>query len=205
MKLIALIGSILLIALPALAVENGGVTFSGESSGQAVNEAARESLADSWNDTETHSGASIYTAQHFGFAYTPSTSYTLNRVEWLAGGIGGTVTVAIHADNGSGYPDGALLASATYSESEVTGWQGGNLDTPVALTAGTTYYIKYSPVSGAFVSDATGGTLVAHSWYFDSNGYWEGPGEFFYWMARFYGDISTPTGNISWSEIKGSF
>ncbi|MBC8368187.1 DUF4082 domain-containing protein [bacterium] len=205
MKFTAFVGMIMLMAIPALAVETGGVTLSNETGSQGVPADARESLADSWNDTETHSGASTYSAQHFGFAYTPSTSYTLNRVEWYAGGIAGTVTVAIHADSGSGYPDGALLASATYGESDVTSWQGGNLDTPVALNAGTTYYIKYTTVNGAFLSDATSGTVVAHSWYYDSNGFWEGPGAFFYWMARFYGDISTPTGNISWSEIKGSF
>jgi hypothetical protein len=98
-----------------------------------------------------------------------------------------------------------VLSSATYVESDVSGWQGGNLDTPVSLNAGTLYYIVYDIVQDATLSHATTGSLVSHYWFYDTNGYWEGPSTLFYWMARFYGDISTPTGNISWSEVKGSF
>ena len=205
MKLIALVGLLLIAVVPALATEAGGIKFSGESSSQDMGDAARETLVDSWNDTQTPLDGWTYSAQHFGFPYTPSTSYTLSRVEWYAGGLGGTVTVSILADSGSGLPDGAVLSSATYVESDVSGWQGGNLDTPVSLNAGTLYYIVYDIVQDATLSHATTGSLVSHYWFYDTNGYWEGPSTLFYWMARFYGDISTPTGNISWSEVKGSF
>ncbi|MBC8368188.1 DUF4082 domain-containing protein [bacterium] len=205
MKLMALMGLLLIAVAPALAIETAGVFFTGESGGQGVGEDARETLVDSWNDTQTPLDGWSYAAEHFGFPYTPSTSYTLSRVEWYAGGIGGTVTVSILADSGSGLPDGAVLASATYVESEVSGWQGSNLDTPVALTGGTLYYIVYDIVPDATLSHATAGTVISHYWFYDANGYWEGPSALFYWMARFYGDIPTASGNISWSEVKGSY
>src|SRR3546814_20679943 len=35
--------------------------------------------------------------------------------------------------------DGTLLASATFTNETASGWQTANLNTPVAITAGTTY------------------------------------------------------------------
>ncbi len=73
----------------------------------------------------------------------------------------------------------------------------------MALTGGTLYYIVYTPVNGATLSAAENGVVITHYWNYGS--YWEGPSDLFYWMARFYGDIVTPTGIYSWSEVKGAY
>jgi hypothetical protein len=44
---------LLIAVVPALATEAGGIKFSGESSSQDMGDAARETLVDSWNDTQT--------------------------------------------------------------------------------------------------------------------------------------------------------
>ncbi len=203
MKIIALMGLLLIAAAPALAEQNAGALYTGEMTGQGTGSDARESLVDAWNDTQTPASGWTYAASAFGFPYTPASDYTLNRVEFYAGGMAGTVTVSILADSGSGLPDGAVLASATYDEVADRQWQGADLDSPVALTGGTLYYIRYDVVVGAELSHADSGSVVPHYWNY--GGGWEGPSDLFYWMARFYGDVTTPAGTFSWSEVKGAY
>lgn len=194
MKLIALMGLILIAAAPALAEQNAGVLYTGEMTGEGTGSDARETLVDAWNDTQTPLSGWTYAASIFGFAYTPASDYTLNRVEFYAGGAAGTVTVSILADSGSGLPDGAVLASATYGEVADRQWQGADLDSPVALTGGTLYYIRYDVVVGAELSHADSGVAIPHFWNYGSS--WEGPSSLFYWMARFYGDVTTPASTL---------
>jgi len=205
MKIVALMGLIIIAVVPALAADLAGAHYTGDVGGQSSTDGPREVLADAWNDTEPPDTGWSYAAEHFGWAYTPSTSYVLNRVEWYAGDIGGTVTVSILADDGSGLPTGTVLGSATYDESDVRQWQGADLATPVPLTGGTLYYIVYDIVPGATLSAASSGVIIPHYWFYDSDGYWNGPSASFYWMARFYGDVVTPTGTFSWSEVKGAY
>ncbi len=170
-------------------------------------EPAREGLMDGWNDTQPYQQSNTYAANCFGFAYTPSISYILNRVEWYAAGSGGTVTVEFCANNGSGLPTGPVLGSATYVESPGGPvWIGGNLNPPVCLTAGTLYYIRYHVVVGDWCSLASGGTLIPHYWSWDGGGSWEGPSPSFYWLARFYGDEGgSPVVKDTWGSVKNDF
>jgi hypothetical protein len=55
--------------------------------------------------------------------------------------------------------DGTLLATATFTNETTSGWQTANLNTPVAITAGTTYIASYH----------TGGNYSATSNYFDTD------------------------------------
>jgi hypothetical protein len=111
----------------------------------------------------------------------------LERVEFYAGGLAGTVTVAVLGDDGRGNPTGAMLGSATYAESATLNWQGTNLIPPVPLVKGTRYHIRYQPVPGSWCSMARGGTLVPDLWSDDSCATWRGPESAFNWKARFYG------------------
>src|SRR3546814_4406202 len=55
--------------------------------------------------------------------------------------------------------DGTLLATATFTNATASGWQTANLNTPVAITAGTTYIASYH----------TGGNYSATANYFDTD------------------------------------
>ncbi|MBM3316700.1 MAG: hypothetical protein FJY75_02500 [Candidatus Eisenbacteria bacterium] len=171
-----------------------------------MTEPARESLMDAWNDTQPFEPGWSYGANAFAFAYTPSLSYTLERMEFFAGGLGGQVTIEIRANDGTGLPNGPVLAAATYNESAAQSWQGQNLGTPVALSAGTLYYIRYYVVVGANCSFASSGVIIPHFWSWDGGASWDGPAGSFYWMARFYGeDGGTPVVEDTWSGVKGLF
>ena len=49
---------------------------------------------------------------------------------------------------------GQLLATATFTNETASGWQQVNFDTPVAITAGTTYMASYHTNSGHYSADA---------------------------------------------------
>jgi hypothetical protein len=63
--------------------------------------------------------------------------------------------------------DGTLLATATFSNETASGWQTANLNTPIAITAGTTYIASYhsngdySATSNYFDTDHSNGPLTA--------------------------------------------
>jgi Domain of unknown function (DUF4082)/Cadherin-like domain len=49
---------------------------------------------------------------------------------------------------------GTLLASATFTNETASGWQQGNLSSPVTLTPGTTYIVSYHSAAGNYSADA---------------------------------------------------
>jgi len=61
---------------------------------------------------------------------------------------------------------GTLLASATFTSETASGWQQVNFNTPVAITAGTTYIASYFAPVGHYASDNN---------YFASSGVTSGP------------------------------
>jgi hypothetical protein len=165
---------------------------------------AGTTLIDARNDSAIPVTNQTYLAQCFGWAYTPTTSYVLERIDWFAGDVQGTVTVSVHADDGSGHPTGAMLATVTYVETPPRRWQGDNLSPQVLLLAGTTYYIKYQPVAGALTSIGLSGSITPHSWSDECDTYY-GPGPFFPWMMRFYGSVTTAVEADSWGRVKALY
>ena len=188
---------------PAVGAEVGGVNlYVGSSAGAPVTGGEATSLMDAWNDTQPCAPAGSYAAQCFGFAYVPTQNYMLERIEFYAGGVAGTVTVSVHQDVGSGRPTGPVLGSVSYGESATLGWQGADQAPSVLMISGTTYYIKYVPVNGAPASTSSTGTLISHSWA-DDCVTWNGPFPVFSWMARFHGSpLPTSTARTTWSAIK---
>ncbi len=88
-----------------------------------------------------------------GFEYTPSTSYTFQRIETMFGDTRPfTVTVALYDGR-----NGPLLASGTAVPSTTYSWIPFDLDAPVSFTADETYFIALQPPS---IVDSLPGTIV---------------------------------------------
>jgi len=203
MKFIALIGLFLIATTPLIGEELGILTLEAAQGEMGARSEARENLIEAWNDTGTPGQQLAYGSTFYAWEYSPTTTYTLNRIEFYAGILGGTVTMEILADNLSGYPDGPVLSSVTYEESEVRGWQGANLQPPVTLNAGARYYIRYTPVPNAWwsASSTIGGDYYPY-FYYQEQWNWYSPGTRL--MARFYGDTSAPTIPVTFTVIDGT-
>ena len=160
-------------------------------------------LVEAWNDNGAAGSTSTYISPCFAFQYTPSTSYVLEKIEWYAGDLQGTVSTTVR----SGGINGAdLTTTGSYTESPPRNWQGVNLVPPIAVTAGSTYGIIYRIVVGAQVSAAVSGTTINH-WHDPSGGCsaFNGPFASLPWRARFYGSQATPTETSTWGNIKSIY
>lgn len=211
MRRAAVLLLVLLSALPiaASAQVQSGVLMQGGPIGTFPTPPARTDLMDAWNDTETWQPPGTYFSQCMAWLYVPSQTYYLERVEFMAGAVPGTVTVEVRADDGSGMPTGALLATATYDETSPIGWQGGNLDTPVQVTAGVGVYVIYHPVVGAPVTGVFSGTPI-QNWWADECVTWQGPcglpWDCLCWMVRFYGSYEiVPTHPTTWGRVRSLY
>jgi hypothetical protein len=103
----------------------------------------------------------IYSGESMAVRFKAGTSSTLTGVQWTqrmgstgySSGTGGTTTVSIQSDDGSGKPSGTKLAT--------TSWAGGNnaageerrdistFSSPASLTAGTIYYLVFENASAS--------------------------------------------------------
>ncbi len=195
-----------LIATPALAITVGGIDLADQLEDPVATEGPREDLIEGWNDDQPYQPVGTYAAGTFGFQFIPSATYYLQRIEWYAGGVGGTVTVSLLEDTGSGYPDGPVLGSATYTESATPAWQGQDLEPGVCVEEGVLYYIRYDVVVGADTATAASGEGHYHYASYDGGQTWSGPWGPYPWMARFYGTLgATPVQEIGWGELKAVF
>ena len=112
------------------------------------NSPADFSLIEAWNDNGSPGATSTYVSPCFAFLYTPSLSYVLERIEWYAGDLQGTVSTTVR-DGGLNGPD--LATTGSYTEVPPRNWQGVNLTPAIPVTAGATYGIIYRVVVGLFV------------------------------------------------------
>ncbi|MET0739059.1 MAG: DUF4082 domain-containing protein [Acidimicrobiales bacterium] len=98
-----------------------------------------------------------------GTAFVPSQAGTVTGVRfWKGPGNGGVHTGSLWS------ADGIRLATVTFADETDSGWQTALFDTPVAVTAGTTYVVSYyspsgrfSYAGGFFASPWTAGPLTA--------------------------------------------
>jgi len=157
-------------------------------------------LVEAWNDNGQAGSGATYVSPCFSFQYTPSSSYVLEKIEWYAGNLQGTVSTTVRSGGING-PD--LTTTGSYTESPPRNWQGVNLTPPIAVTAGSTYGIIYRIVVGAQISAATTGTSISH-WHDPSGACsaFSGPFTSTAWRARFYGSQATPVEPSTWGNIK---
>lgn len=119
----------------------------------AATSARAEVLVDNVNMNEAADNGAFWGANDVGWLYTPSTSYSLSGVKTrfsipnLTSIQDRTVTVAIY-QGGTPANGGTLLGtfdfSSTLADNNTLG--GGSFATPIALTAGTQYFIGFENV-----------------------------------------------------------
>jgi hypothetical protein len=201
--LIALaISGLVAIAGAAYATEDG-INYSNEPSGPGGYSPADFTLIEAWNDNGQPGHGGTYVSPCFAFQYVPTQSYVLERIEWYAGNLGGTVSTTVR-NGGLNGPD--LTTTGNYSEVPPRDWQGANLVPPIPVTAGSTYGIIYRVVVGAQISAATTGNIINH-WH-DPTGAcsaFNGPFASVAWRARFYGTAATPVEQGTWGSIKNLY
>lgn len=159
-------------------------------------------LIDAWNDNGLPPYAATYSSPCFAYEYIPTQDYVLERIEWFAGNIGGTVTTSVR----EGSLNGLTLGSVTYQEVPPQQWQGADLVPYVPVTAGESYFIVYQVVVGAATSAASSGTVISH-WHDPSGACssWSGPWSSIAWRARFYGTIGIPVETGTWGTVKSLY
>ncbi|MBD3162966.1 MAG: hypothetical protein GF346_11155, partial [Candidatus Eisenbacteria bacterium] len=188
MRITAIVfGALLLCGVSGLALANDGIVVGEGSTQGGFYDGPREDLIHEWNADQEHSPAGTYSGGCFAYPYDPPMEYTLERVEWLAGGLGGTVTVQVR----DGDPNGTVLGEVTYDEVAQTGWQGENLVPAVPVVPGGDYFIIYDVVPDADASTAAAGDIIPYRYASDCASY----GDIFesiYWKARFYGTSAVP-------------
>jgi hypothetical protein len=202
-RLVTAFGILWLVAsAPNVLAVDDGVLFSDQIPVPGENSPATRALIEAWNDNGQPGSTSTYVSPCFAFNYVPSVSYLLERIEWYAGDIGGTVTTAVRG----GALNGPTLGTVTYQESPPRDWQGANLVPAVAVTAGQSYYLVYSIVVGAQVSAAASGNIIPH-WHDPSGACttFNGPFNSLPWRARFYGTAATPVDTGTWGQIKSIY
>jgi hypothetical protein len=83
-----------------------------------------------------------------GVSFTPSVNGEVTAVRFYKGaGNGGTHTGSLWSSTG------VRLATGTFENETATGWQTLELDTPVAVTAGTAYVASYYAPQGHYALD----------------------------------------------------
>ena len=180
----------------------GGAVRSGDALG-LVYEGSRD-FVEGWNVDQPFHGGWTYAAPCHGPEYVAGTTYTLERIEVMAGEITGTVTIEIRADDGSGCPTGEVLTSGSFEQVTELGWQGCDMEPPVLIDGGVTYYMMLMPVVDSPASFAAEGVIIPHCWSWDCS-VWEGPSESFYWMAKFFGSPPVADENTSWTRVKALY
>ncbi|MFB3909717.1 MAG: DUF4082 domain-containing protein [Candidatus Eisenbacteria bacterium] len=200
---------VLLVSGTAAFADNGlnynGLNYNGGGGVGDIPPAARTELIESWNDDLPLDPGWTYGSTCYGWRFEPTLSYTLERIEFYTGGLAGTTTVEVRADDGSGFATGQVLGAVTYPVTDELSWQGADLVPPVEITAGTLYFIRGQVVVDAIAGVAQGGVWIQHSWS-DDCVTWGGPAYTFHWMARFYGTMSpTATTMTTWGRVKSLY
>ena len=135
-----------------------------------------------FNDGVAAGGPSIMIAVRF----SPLTNFTATGLEVFTGEATGTNTVSIWSTNGFTNEPLAPLGTGSWEMDAANQWQGATLSPPVPLTAGTLYWMVWSPQGGAQSTIQSGvglGQLYRGS--FDGGATWTGPFQnSFHWKFR---------------------
>ncbi len=137
-----------------------------------------------------------------GTAFTPTRDGTITHVRFFKGGTenGGAHTGSIWSLAGE------RLATVAFTNETPSGWQSARLDTPLSVSAGTTYVVSYfapqghySATTGFFATPHTAGDLTAPA---SNNGrYLYGPTGGFpsqsYGGANYFVDVAFSTGEVA--------
>ncbi|TAK52835.1 MAG: hypothetical protein EPO24_15015, partial [Bacteroidetes bacterium] len=166
---------------------DGGITYNASGPEVLTKSEATESISSQTpcagnNYSDTTLNNTWYMGNKLtAISWVPSVSSTIMRIEMFTGEKTNQIAYALWDDNG-GKPGTNLGNTAYFTSNLSNSWQGGDLLTPVAVTAGTQYWVVFDPAGGeqAPIQDCAVG-----------QGYW---GSF----------TGTVTGGASWGGINAT-
>jgi hypothetical protein len=140
----------------------------------------------SFNDTGSASGSTMGgPGLTLGMQFVAPTAMTVTSIEVYTGDATGLNSIGVWShDPAINAPD-AVLRDGSWTMVSTPSWQGATLTTPLALSAGTTYWVGWEPINGALASLADAGSDLSYRGSFDAGATWNGP----YtapWMFRIY-------------------
>ena len=134
--------------------------------------------------------------------FVAPTSFNATSIEVFTGEASGQSSVQIWSHNAGLNQPGSVLSSGSWSMSAANSWQGASLASAVSLSAGTIYWLGWSPVAGAQSSvDMTiAGNGQIHRVSPDGGQSWYGPFQnSSHWKFRILGSRN---GSISYCTAK---
>ena len=142
-------------------------------------------LIESYNEFDEWTDGTWYATQ-VALKYVPTSSYTLERVEFFTGGSKAGVTIALRSD-ASDYPSSTILASGVYDSSGDGSWLGATFSSAFAVTAGTTYWVTWYFTDG-LLAPYSAGTPRTVRWGEGSDpNYYPNPVDSLGFKTKFYG------------------
>jgi len=213
MKLPAILSILIIIFTTGIGTASEadyGIFQSGESHSLPLE--SQGLFTEGWNEDLPYVAGATYAWECYAFPFSPGSRYSLSRIEFTGGGIAGPARIEIRSDSGAGFPDGEILGSGSFSMVTEVGWQGADLDSPVAIVEGVDYFIIYETVLDSYAALADpddappGSTFETIPHYFSSNCVnWEGPYTVLLWMAKFYADENVAASVVSWGAAKARY
>lgn len=96
--------------------------------------------------------------------WIPTQSVTIHRIEVFTGESTSLMQVGLWSDDGTGKPLAPIAYSAPVRTKSLNSWQGAPLNAPVAVTAGTRYWVAWYPHGGGQtpVTSALGAVKVPY-------------------------------------------
>lgn len=132
-------------------------------------------------DGFNESGPASYSnwgSRYVAFQYVPTENRTVAGFEWLTGrgGPGGSPDLYLALfDDVAGKPGSPIVPASSFQvPGGATDWYGGRLSSPVAVTAGTSYWIVWKPLGGVASLSSAPGTVVKYRGS-DNLSAWDGP------------------------------
>ncbi len=127
--------------------------------------------------------------------FVAPTSFSATSIEVFTGEANGQNSVQLWSHNPQLNQPGSALGSGSWSMSSTNGWQGATLTTPIAVNAGTTYWLGWSPINGAQanVDTTVPGNGQVYRATFNGGQTWIGPfQDNLHWKYRIFGNCSAP-------------
>jgi hypothetical protein len=127
--------------------------------------------------------------------FVAPTSFVATSIEVFTGEASGQNSVQIWSHNAVLNQPASALSSGSWSMSATNSWQGATLASPVALSAGTTYWLGWSPINGAQANVDTSipGNGQVYRATFDGGQSWIGPFQGSnHWKFRIFGGCNAP-------------
>jgi hypothetical protein len=124
---------------------------------------------DDYDDTWTNEEKWI------AWVYTPTEAMVIHRVEVFTGQVAAASRIGLWSHDVSGDQPDVALAGGDFTTVVPNGWQGATLETPVAMTAGTSYWIVWEMPDNSQTSRTATGDMVTYKASDAAGAAWTGP------------------------------